>query len=121
MPGTLDKLTGLGKGGAGVYPMEEEKSSPLNSVAQELESLRKVVREALESYAARLDGEISQTAEVVQKEIGKKKIADARMRDARDMLTLLRNTQIKVDKGRRKDLKKIESLVEDLAMLTERW
>ncbi len=101
--------------------MEEEKSSPLTSVVEELEGLRKVAREVLESYVAKLDGEIARTVETVQKEAGKKKIADGRLRDARDMLTLLRNTQIKADKGRRKDLKKIESLVEDLAMLTERW
>ena len=37
------------------------------------------------------------------------------------MLTLLRHRQIKADKGRRKDLKKIESVVNDLAMLIENW
>jgi t-SNARE complex subunit (syntaxin) len=37
------------------------------------------------------------------------------------MLTLLRNRQLKPDKGRRKDLKKIESVVNDLTMLIENW
>ena len=35
-----------------------------------------------------------------------------KIRDLRDMLTLLRHRQLKPDKGRRKDLKKIESVVE---------
>ena len=44
-----------------------------------------------------------------------------KIRDLRDMLTLLRHRQLKPDKGRRKDLKKIESVVDDLAMLIENW
>jgi t-SNARE complex subunit (syntaxin) len=34
---------------------------------------------------------------------------------------LLRHRQLKPDKGRRKDLKKIESVVSDLTMLIENW
>ncbi len=41
--------------------------------------------------------------------------------DLRDMLTLLRTLEVKPEAGRRKDLKKIESLVEDLRVLSERW
>ena len=41
--------------------------------------------------------------------------------DLRDMLTLLRTLEVKPEAGRRKDLKKIESLVEDLRLLSERW
>ena len=41
--------------------------------------------------------------------------------DLRDMLTLLRTLEIKPEAGRRKDLKKIETLVEDLRLLSERW
>ena len=37
------------------------------------------------------------------------------------MLTLLRTLEVKPEAGRRKDLKKIESLVEDLRLLSERW
>ena len=41
--------------------------------------------------------------------------------DLRDMLTLLRTLEVKPEAGRRKDLKKIESLVEELRLLSERW
>jgi len=50
-----------------------------------------------------------------------KKIPAAKMRDLRDMLTLLRKFSIKPEKGRRKDLKKIDALVGDLTMLIEQW
>ena len=47
--------------------------------------------------------------------------AQSEIADLRDMLTLLRTLEIKPEAGRRKDLKKIESLVEDLRVLSERW
>jgi hypothetical protein len=45
----------------------------------------------------------------------------AKIRDLRDMLTMLNHRQVKADKGRRKDLKKMESIVKDLGMLIENW
>jgi hypothetical protein len=41
--------------------------------------------------------------------------------DLRDMLTILRTLQVKPEAGRRKDLKKIETLIDDLRLLSERW
>ena len=41
--------------------------------------------------------------------------------DLRDMTTLLRTLDVKPLAGRRKDLKKIESLVDELRLLVERW
>ena len=46
---------------------------------------------------------------------------NSEIHDLRDMLTLLRTLQIKPEAGRRKDLKKIEGLVEELRLLSERW
>jgi hypothetical protein len=86
-----------------------------------LESLRVAVRSAVESYFARVDAQIVQMTEAVRREAAKKKISPSRQRDLRDMLMLLRNASLKTDKGRRKDLKKIDSLIADLTMLTENW
>ena len=46
---------------------------------------------------------------------------NSEIHDLRDMLTLLRTLEVKPEAGRRKDLKKIETLVEDLRLLSERW
>jgi hypothetical protein len=96
-------------------------AAPFKSIAEELEGLRNTLRGAVESYLSRLDGEIVRVAEAVEKEAAKKKISSARQRDLRDMLMLLRNASLKCEKGRRKDLKKIDGLVGDLTMLTENW
>ncbi len=45
----------------------------------------------------------------------------SRVRDLRDMLTLLRTMQIKPQEGRRKDLKKVETIISDLELLTAGW
>ncbi len=50
-----------------------------------------------------------------------KSLSSAKAKDLRDMLTLLRQRQIRADKGRRKDLKKLETVISDLGMLIENW
>lgn len=95
------------------------EASPSKAVMSELQDLRAELREAASSYAARLDAEIERVRVAVEAAGGD--TSGAKIRDLRDMLTLLRHRQVKADKGRRKDLKKIESVVSDLAMLIENW
>jgi uncharacterized protein YfkK (UPF0435 family) len=97
------------------------EASPMKAVAEELDLLRKDFRSALETYAARIEEEIAQVQTAVQGITSRKKISASRLRDLRDMLTLLRKFQIKPEKGRRKDLKKIDSLIGDLMILIEHW
>lgn len=93
----------------------------MKSVVEELETLRSDFRASLEAYATRIESEITAIRTAVEKDGKKAKVASARMRDLRDMLTLLRKFQIKPEKGRRKDLKKLDSLVGDLTLLIESW
>ena len=95
------------------------EASPSKAVVSELQDLRSELRESASSYAARLDAEIERVCQAVETAGGNS--SGAKIRDLRDMLTLLRHRQLKPDKGRRKDLKKIESVVNDLAMLIENW
>lgn len=99
----------------------DTESSPMKAVLEELEILQVTMREAMQSYQSRLEagiGEVRGKVETVQE---MKKLSHAKMHDMRDMLTVLRTTRVKVDKGRRKDLKKIDGVVGDLKMLTENW
>jgi rubrerythrin len=95
------------------------EASPSKAVVSELQDLRAELRESASSYAARLDAEIERVRQAVETAGGNS--SGAKIRDLRDMLTLLRHRQLKPDKGRRKDLKKIESVVNDLTMLIENW
>ncbi len=96
-------------------------AAPFKAIAAELEELRVTLRGTVETYLARLDAEIVQVSTAVEKEAGKKKLPPGKQRDLRDMLSLLRSASVKADKGRRKDLKKIDGLVDDLTILTENW
>jgi hypothetical protein len=100
---------------------DESEASPTKAVVTELDNLRVELRQAVDSYTARLDSEIERVRAAVQASNSPKGPSSAKIRDLRDMLTLLRHRQTRADKGRRKDLKKFESVVGDLGMLIENW
>ncbi len=123
------------------------EASPYKSVADELETLRRTFRSICQRYTERVETEIGglrdrvvaagadasdqEKAEVVAKPVATAKQsvatqrkharATARFHELRDMLTLLRTLQLKPAEGRRKDLKKVESVVEDLRLLAAKW
>jgi hypothetical protein len=110
------------------------ESSPHKFAAKDLETLRKTFRALCQRYAERVDGEM---AALLEKVLAAEKIVSeqterprnqtvaaaqlSQVHDLRDMLMLLRSVEVKPDASRRKDLKKIETLVEDLRLLTARW
>ena len=112
------------------------EASPYKSVAEELETFQRMVREICHRYAERIEGEIGQlrdrvvaagtVAAVREKSAGnttryQRDGALERVHELRDMLALLRNLPIKPAEGRRKDLKKVESVIEDLQSLAAKW
>ncbi|MCX7869629.1 MAG: hypothetical protein N2322_06725, partial [Terrimicrobiaceae bacterium] len=73
------------------------------------------------AYSARFEGDLDALRGKLEGLAAAGKVPHGRQRDLRDMLTLLRNASVKSGKGRRKELKKLDSLVADLQMLTEAW
>lgn len=100
---------------------EATESSPMKVVVKDLDDLRAVFRETIQRHADRVDEEVLAIQRTVKTLAESSQVTSAQMRDLRDMMTLLRNTDFKPEKGRRKDLKKIDDLVGDLRMLTEQW
>ena len=95
---------------------------PFQTVAEELGFLQKTFRELVGTYSAHLEEEITRLHELVSAPIeSKQKLPANRLADLRDMLMLLRSLEVKPAKGKRRDLKKIENLVEDLRLITGRW
>lgn len=97
------------------------ESSPAKLALSELERIKAAFREALVVYGSRVEAELDAVGSKISKHSGGKKLSSSKMRDLRDLLTVLRNVQIKADKGRRKDIKKIDAMVGDLNMLLENW
>ena len=95
--------------------------SPIKSVAEELDLLRKSFRESINAYAKRIETQLAQAREQILAQTKNSKTQASRIRDLRDILTLCRTLDLKPDKGRRKDLKKIESALEEIqAMIQNR-
>ncbi len=90
-------------------------SSLTERVTLSIGELRKTFRLVAQNYEQRIDKELSEILALL--ETGRN--TKSRIATLRDMLALIRNLQVRPEKGRRKDLRKIDSLVGDLSMLVE--
>ncbi len=106
---------------------DEPKSKPASAlpyktVSEELNFLRNTFRDLVGAYTAQFEAEIAHLHAVVQADgESKKKLPGSRTSDLRDMLMMLRSLEVKTSKGRRRDLKKVENLIEELRTITDRW
>jgi hypothetical protein len=94
--------------------------SPMKSLAEELAFVRKSFRESIEVYSARVETQLTQIRDTVLEQ-AKKETTPAQIRDLRDMITLCRTLDLKPEKGRRKDFKKIDTLMEELHLMIQKW
>jgi hypothetical protein len=94
---------------------------PTKSLIDELAFLRQNFREIINHYTIGVESEMAQIVALVMAESEKKIVPTDRVKEMRDMLMLLRGLEIKTAKGRRRDLKRIESLVAELKTIAERW
>lgn len=99
--------------------IEQAESTPQTIVLEELDQLDRTVREIVKTVLVVREEEIRLIRARVEKP--GKKLSPAKMIDLRDMLTVLRKTEFKPEKGRRRDLRKIDDMIEDLKILTENW
>lgn len=102
-------------------PELEVEASPQKAVLQELEAFRSLVHASLEGFRLKMDAELDAIRSRIETFDPADKSASGKMRDFRDMLTLLRHVDVKPGKGRRKDLKKLDSVIGDLELLVENW
>lgn len=94
---------------------------PTKPVLEDLERLRATCREIVARYLAEVENDIAKIADAVVAQAAGKKVSHDRAADLRDMLMLLRGLEVKPAKGRRRDLKKVENILEELAGIVERW
>ena len=79
-------------------------------------------RDLVGAYGATVEAEIANVRALLSADsVSKKKLPESRMKDLRDMLLALRSIEVKPAKGRRRDLKKIENVVEELRLIAEHW
>lgn len=83
-------------------------------LAIELDELRAELREAIEAFRLRLEGQIAQVQETLAAPDPPEGEADrgARLAALTSAIALLRELQVKPEKGRRRDLKQIEQALD---------
>lgn len=95
---------------------------PLKPVGEELAFLRTSFRELITAYSAKIESDIAGLQQAITAATeSRRKFPASRVAELRDMLMLLRNFDIKPVKGKRRDLKKVETLVADLKDIVDRW
>jgi hypothetical protein len=92
---------------------------PTRPVLDELKFLRTTFREIVTHYTGAIEGEIARLVSLVTAEDEAQNPEHSH--DVRDLLVLLRGLDVKPAKGRRRDLKKIETVVDELRRIAERW
>ncbi|HUB67638.1 MAG TPA: hypothetical protein VL981_09155 [Candidatus Methylacidiphilales bacterium] len=110
---------------AAVPPLPGKKSqSPkaLGLVArQQLLLINGVLDEVARNYVARLHREINELIRSLEKKQAGPGFSRREMKDLRNLLKQMGNLRIDPERGRRKDLKKIDTLIGELQLIIERW
>lgn len=98
------------------------ESFPFSVVTRELDSVQKLFRALLRNYAAEVESRITalQTA-VHGQSVTQRKLPISIAHDLRDMLMLMRSLDVKPAKGRRRDLKRLEVVVDELQRIAATW
>lgn len=94
---------------------------PVKPTLEELGFVRKSLHDAAAHFVARIDGEINVIREAVAATASLKKVPVERMKDLRDLLLILREVEVKPEKGRRRDLKKIETAAKEMRRIVATW
>lgn len=92
-------------------------TSPVKVLDTELRRLRRDLRTTLRAYAARLEIDLAES----RASLGSLDAADGlsreRLHELRDLMIHVQKRKLKPEKGRRKDVRKIDSLIEDVRIL----
>lgn len=89
-------------------------ASPVKLLKSEVAGLRRELHRTLKAYGRRLENDLRKSSDGINALAPVDELSRETLHDVRDIMTLLRKRRLKPEKGRRKDLRKIESLIEDL-------
>ena len=104
-------------------PAKKSRSpKALGSVArQQLLLIDGMLDEVARNYLARLHRETAGLLRTLEQRQAGPGLSHKQVKDLHDMLKRIAHLQIDPEKGRRKDLKKIDALIGELQSIVERW
>ena len=96
-------------------------TSPVKIALEEIETLRRKFESTLNAYRDEVLGELDRVKAIVEKEAERRRIPADLIPDARDIVMVARQLEVKPEKGRRRDLKKIETALEEIQGIVKKW
>lgn len=89
-------------------------TSPAKLLESELLKLRGEFRQTVRVYSARLEIQLAQSVAALRAAKAPDDLPREQIHQLRDLTTMVRKRKVKPEKGRRKDLRKIDTLITDL-------
>jgi hypothetical protein len=83
-------------------------------LSDELDAVRRDLRRTIRAYAARLELDLAESIVAVTRHKRAEDLTRERLHDIRDLTIMMRKRKLKPEKGRRKDVRKLDSLIHDL-------
>jgi hypothetical protein len=90
------------------------ESSPLTMLEGELHALHRDLRTIAKAYITRLENDLLVCIAALRSYGPIENVSRQMLHEIRDLTIIVRNRKLKPQKGRRKDLRKIDSLIVDL-------
>lgn len=91
-------------------------TSPVVLLQSELMELRRELRETVRAYAAGLEIQLAESVAVLHASGSIDEMPREHLHQLRDLTVMVRKRKLKPEKGRRKDLRKIDSLITDVRL-----
>jgi hypothetical protein len=91
------------------------EASPVTMLESELRALHHDLRTVAKAYVSRLENDLLVCIAVLRSYGPVEQVPKELLQEIRDLTIVVRKRKLKPEKGRRKDLRKIDSLIVDLA------
>ena len=93
--------------------------SPVTMLTDELDAVRRDLRRTIRAYAARLELDLAESIAAVTRYKKAEDLSRERLHDIRDLTIMMRKRKLKPEKGRRKDVRKLDALIRDLHSIAQ--
>jgi hypothetical protein len=93
--------------------------SPLTMLTDELDAVRRDLRRTIRAYAVRLELDLAESIAALTRYKRAEELSRERLHDIRDLTIMMRKRKLKPEKGRRKDVRKLDSLIRDLHSIAQ--
>ena len=97
---------------------KRDEVTPVTKLQVELATLRRKLRGTVRAYAARLEIALAESTAAVAAFKPVENLSRQRLHEIRELTTMLRDCKVKPEKGRRKDLRKLDSLIHEVHIVT---